>query len=420
MTAVATLIAVLLLQTAALWPAAAAGKQEPKLAVIGVDKPVKLKWQSGEGDQDGEKTLSTWMRIVVSNTGTQTAAVSPEAFLDAANNGSDTKCTPAHTAQADFGKRESLKTDVKAGGTQPVAIKLTVPKTCANRSGTLILSTGAGDRVEVRFVLPRPAGQKPRYDVAFWLALASAAVLALLMGQASTGFLTHLPIDKPWKIDDSWLTNISTLGAVLGTVLTTTGFVEDWLPGVSLGPLLGLNLLYNAMVLFAPVIYAATCTWTWQPKPKAPAAGSAAVAAGAAEEVRATAVKKGRGGEAAGANARSETPARGGSASARKDAAAETDDGNTEQELKVTGMGWGLWLAAAATLTGVFGQLATVGALVAASSASDGIQDGLYALLSAAALAIGIYGFRFVTGTLARLGGKPSAGPGEKARSASL
>ncbi|MFD3833962.1 hypothetical protein, partial [Streptomyces sp. NPDC058621] len=216
---------------------------------------------------------------------------------------------------------------------------------CANRGGSLILSGGTGAPAEVRFIVPREAHHEPGYRWAVLAAVLGTAVLARLMAkEAKAKWTQGLPIDKPWKVDDNWLTNISTLGAILGTVLTTTGFVQDWLPGVTLGTLLGLNLLFSAMVLFAPVIYSASCKWE---------------------------LKK-------------------------------NDKG--QDVLTAEGKGWGLVFAALVTLAGVFGQLSTVGALTLSSATNLWIKIGLLVLLGVAAIFVGFYAHSFVRGTLGAAG----------------
>ncbi|MCX4564684.1 hypothetical protein OHA02_52355 [Streptomyces phaeochromogenes] len=346
-----------LLEAAVFGSTAAAEDTGPKLVVVGEDKTVKPKWKSGEGESEGEMVLAARVRLVMSNTGQQ-ATLAPEAFLDAVNDGSDAECTQSGKVTA---KVEGTR-DVRAGDIEPVMIKLTVPEMCANRNGTLVLAAGAGEPAKVRFAIPRQKAHEPGYIEAFWAAVAGSAFVALLMGvSAYGGFLKPLPIDKPWRVDDSWLTNISALGAVLGTVLTTTGFVDDWLPGVSLGPLLGLNLLYGVFVLFAPVVYAASCTWKWEAKSSTAGSGSLTPA---------VAVNVAPAQDASGSGGANNAGAAGGA-------------GSGEQELKVTGKGLGLWLAAAVTLFGVFGQLATVGALVNASSAPDSARPWLLVLLGA-------------------------------------
>jgi len=42
---------------------------------------------------------------------------------------------------------------------------------------------------------------------------------------------------------------------VLGTVLAASGFLNDVLPGLSIGPYIGLSLLYGFLVLISPVIF---------------------------------------------------------------------------------------------------------------------------------------------------------------------
>jgi hypothetical protein len=58
-----------------------------------------------------------------------------------------------------------------------------------------------------------------------------------------------------WKFQDSWATNISTIGAGLGTLLSTSGLLSSLLPGVSTTPFLVMNVIFLAMIGAAPVIF---------------------------------------------------------------------------------------------------------------------------------------------------------------------
>ncbi|MBT2529808.1 hypothetical protein J7E91_31650 [Streptomyces sp. ISL-99] len=135
------------------------------------------------------------------------------------------------------------------------------------------------------------------------------------------------------------MTNITALGAVLGTVVTTTGFLQDWLPGISLGPFLGLNLLFGGTIVFAPIVYAASCMWG--PETNRP-----------------------------------------------------------DKKAHPVGRGWGLMAAAGTTLFGVFGQLATTGALIDSSTASRTSKGLLLVLLVISALTVTLYAIRFVRGAI--------------------
>ena len=62
-----------------------------------------------------------------------------------------------------------------------------------------------------------------------------------------------------WKYTDSWATNVTAVGAILGTVLSTGGFLSSALPGVSAVSFTALNLVFLGMIAAAPLVFA---TWT--------------------------------------------------------------------------------------------------------------------------------------------------------------
>ncbi len=60
-----------------------------------------------------------------------------------------------------------------------------------------------------------------------------------------------------WTFKDSWASNLTALGAIVGTALAASGFLSDVLPGLSTGMFVGYGLVYGSLVLLAPVIYTA-------------------------------------------------------------------------------------------------------------------------------------------------------------------
>lgn len=345
----------------------------PKLVVVGADKAIELKMENEKDD-----LVSAIVRIAVSNTGTADAILAAETFLEAADNKADGRCTKADSVTETIVGTPPPRI-VGKGKTEPVVIKLELKEECANREGTLLLSSGTAPPAEVQFVVPRLSQEEPGYIWAFVAAAVSTVVLVWVMTLPTpkVAWKRELAVDTPWTVADNWLTNIATLGTILGTVVTTTGFLEDWLRGVSLGPVLGLNLLFGALVIVAPVIYSASCTWKWEKKADAEQPNSA----------------------------HHRWPWStwfGSQPTTVKQPAATPKD----FELKTTGKGWGLLLAASATLAGVLGQLSTVGALIWASSMHTGIKVPLVIALGLAAIVIGRYAYSFAHGTLASLDGE--------------
>jgi hypothetical protein len=60
-----------------------------------------------------------------------------------------------------------------------------------------------------------------------------------------------------WSFKDSWVSTLTALGAVAGTVLGATGFLADVFPGVDVQRFFTLLILFTAAVLAAPLVYAA-------------------------------------------------------------------------------------------------------------------------------------------------------------------
>ncbi len=63
--------------------------------------------------------------------------------------------------------------------------------------------------------------------------------------------------ESAYSTKDSWATNITAVGALLGTILGATGFVAEAVPWVSTGRFTGLSLLFGGAVLLAPLLYVA-------------------------------------------------------------------------------------------------------------------------------------------------------------------
>ncbi|MFD9030853.1 hypothetical protein ACFVZW_06825 [Streptomyces sp. NPDC059567] len=106
-----------------------------------------------------------------------------------------------------------------------------------------------------------------------------------------------------------------------------------------------MNLLYGGVILFAPIIYSASCYWGW-PEQK-------------------------------------------------------DEKGNVFRSFKPVAHGWRLVVAAYATLFGVFGQLATIVVLIVSAAADQVTKWTLYVLVAVAVVFIGLYSLRFVRGVLA-------------------
>lgn len=111
-------------------------------------------------------------------------------------------------------------------------------------------------------------------DVSVWIPPASGAVAAVLIavtgaivafnasGYKNTGFRPWLQstVDAghAWSLSDSWLTNVSSVGGILGAAVTAVGS-SSWGSTLTL-----LFLIFSGTAAFAPLTYVALAT---QPSP---------------------------------------------------------------------------------------------------------------------------------------------------------
>lgn len=58
-----------------------------------------------------------------------------------------------------------------------------------------------------------------------------------------------------WKFSESWGSNFTVVGAILGTVLAAAGFLPTTTTALSKASYVGLNLFFGILVVVAPVIY---------------------------------------------------------------------------------------------------------------------------------------------------------------------
>src|SRR5260370_11684801 len=134
-----------------------------------------------------------------------------------------------------------------------------VAGSCVGRSGTLLITGGGGvDAAAARFILVRQLAS----GVPGLLALIAAglAMASLVVFFQLTRVVWFLPADKvaigpSWTLQGSWLTNLGALGALLSGVLGASNYLSDFVPGLSTTPFVGLNLVFGATVVAAPVVY---------------------------------------------------------------------------------------------------------------------------------------------------------------------
>ncbi|MGW1767602.1 hypothetical protein ACWCQL_26545 [Streptomyces sp. NPDC002073] len=324
-------------------PAAAEGK----VTVTGPDKSAVIAL-----DRDGRQTgrLTGHLRIVVSanEAPEEGAPLTVQAYLDADGDSTDT-CSGTGAVEAALGAPVSLERNEAVASTVDVA----VDAKCAHRAGTLVFQVPGHAPATVRFTLTRDVEGTPEYEHAM-KGVAVAALLAFfcmilpvpVFGRVNRYWLAaKLPIEAPFSTKDSWLTTVASLGALLGIVLGASNVVTEWLPGISTAQFVGLNITFGAFILFAPVIYAASCSWGMVTTPAA-------------------------------------------------------DGKPAKREFKAAGRGWGLVASACTTLLGVFGQLATLLVMVVAAEGSRMVKGFLVGCLCLAAVFVWLYAVKFVRGAL--------------------
>jgi hypothetical protein len=124
-------------------------------------------------------------------------------------------------------------------------------------------------------------------------------------------------------------------------VLAAAGFLEEVLPGLNTGRLLGLNIAFGGMVLSAPIIYSTATKWVPE--------------------------------------------------------SSKTDNKDVPA-LVAKGRVCGIILAATATLWGVFGQIGTMIALTAAADVGKSAKWTVWSLLIAAGLLVAAFAFVWALG----------------------
>ena len=222
--------------------AAAQTPTVPKLSLASTE-PVRFRIEDGAATatvlvrNTGSRSSSARVRLFL-NDGTQLARVTPEKF------------------------------DIAQGEIMPVSITVSeLP--VARGSGRLVLdeSEAADEPAVASFSL-----QAAPSSTALWLAVVGAflgGALLILVRFLSLKEPTEGPdkryrtatllkeADAKWSFTQSWASNITALGAILGTVLAASGWVSQTLSEFSTTQFAGLSLFFGALVLLAPLAYSA-------------------------------------------------------------------------------------------------------------------------------------------------------------------
>lgn len=156
-----------------------------------------------------------------------------------------------------FPTPSSTPVSVASDSPQPIAVCVNWAGSDAS-SGWLVVTDQAhpGPPATVPFQIKEFVPGGVLGGVLGWSALI-AAVLVVAVGL--TLWSRHPPLilapGPTWTFSQSWASNLTALGAILGTVLAASGFASDVLPGLSVGMFLGFTFFYGALVLVAPVIF---------------------------------------------------------------------------------------------------------------------------------------------------------------------
>jgi hypothetical protein len=231
-------------------------KSKAALTVVASDKGTVHLQQGSEGKQFGT------LQFLVVNAGDVSTSLRYAAFLGNATRGR--RCggglvldpsvgsIGAHSAQA-----ESVTVSLKAG--------------CAGSAASIVVSGDAGvNPATGDFSLSRDL--PPSWI--WWPIIGGLAVLMGTLGALALGLAKRLTLSEfqkwlregallgpAWSFKDSWLTNVAAAGAVLTTVLGTSGFLDQVLPGTPTGQFVGLSLVGGAAVTMAPLVYLAWSKW---------------------------------------------------------------------------------------------------------------------------------------------------------------
>lgn len=330
--------------------ASAAGSGSSNAASLSVAGPNPFPARLSSSSKTGSSSAT--IHPVILNTGTAPASVTFSASLDVSN-GNCANSTITVTSD------QPTPITLAAGASAAPMLTMTMNQYCPGIGGTIIVMGGAGaSPTSLRFALTGSVqGSEYWYPIAAGLGagLLFLAVMLILVGKWHGKFGTLgavVATGSGWSFSSSWLTNITALGAVLGTVLGATGFLADVLPGTDTGRFTGLSVLFGAFVIVAPIIYTATSKWVFvsssggNPRPNPNPAGN----------------------------------------------------GSAADTLVSMGRVWGVIAAAAVTLAGVVGELGTLVTLANTAQGDDAAKDFVFAMLAAAAVITVCYSVAFVWG----------------------
>ena len=232
----------------------AAGGGSSDTASLSVAGPNPFPAQLSSPSKTGSRTAT--IHPVILNVGTAPASVTFSASLDVSTGNC---ANPTITVTSD----QPTPITLAAGASAAPMLTVTMNQYCPGIDGTIIVMGGTGaSPTSLRFALTNSVQESE-----YWYPIAGGlgagvlflAVMLILVGALPKfGKLDALvATGSSWSFSSSWLTNVTALGAVLGTVLGATGFLADVLPGTDTGRFTGLSVLFGAFVIAAPIIYTA-------------------------------------------------------------------------------------------------------------------------------------------------------------------
>ena len=155
---------------------------------------------------------------------------------------------------------------VRSNGSQPIAVSFNWTRT-STTTGWLVVADKAhpSQRVLVPFQVKEiiPGAVLARV-FGYAAAIAAGLIVIVALSLRSHKPLNDLTEGPTWSFKDSWASNFVALGSALGTIFAASGFLADFLPGLSTGMFVGFSLAYGALVLIAPLVFQ-TLSWKGAP-----------------------------------------------------------------------------------------------------------------------------------------------------------
>jgi hypothetical protein len=202
--------------------------------------------------QDRSDTGTATGTLLVSNTGTRPVTITITGYFSDGESASPQPTTP--------------ELRIPGGQSSPITVSMTWSHDLEN-AGTLIVDSNKTPAVSVPFVIKEVVPGRVLFDVLLWSAILGAltcigAHFAIRWGARPPNtnppkLTDEVEPAQTWSFSGSWASNLTALGAILGTVLAATGFLTDVVPGISTGMFVAISLLFGFLVLVAPVIFVA-------------------------------------------------------------------------------------------------------------------------------------------------------------------